>query len=72
MCGIDTNICIGFEIIAGDGPTDVKLSVDGDILTTGILNIRSVLAAGLFSLIDTGRNKNCRNVHLHQPADHVG
>lgn len=37
MLGIDTNICKGFEIIAGDWPTDVKLSADGDILT--ILNI---------------------------------
>lgn len=67
--GSDTNICKGLEMIAGDQLTDVKLSADGDILTTGILNILSVLAAGLFSLIGAIRKKRvvkmciCSNLH---------
>lgn len=57
--GVDTNICRGFEIITADWPTDVKLPADGDMLTF-LINILSVLAAGLFSLIDAGRNKSCK------------
>lgn len=66
MRGGDTNICRGFEIITADWPTDVKLPADGDLLTL-LINILSVLAAGLFSLIDAGRNKRCKkkkNLHL--------
>lgn len=67
MRGVGTNICKGFDIITADWPTDVKLPADGDILTI-LTNILSLLAAGLFSLIEAGRNKSCKKKCAFAPT----